>query len=171
MRGEINIRIGALGDQRLLAGLGAIVQDLHIRERPDIFKPIDPVALEEWFRDILGTRAAKVWIAQIGGVAAGYVLVRDQRRAANIFCQDRRWYEIDQIGVHPSYQRQGIARALLGKVIASAAIDDVKDVELNTWSFNEPAQRAFHKLGLAIRSARFGMSVGASQVVAVQPAP
>jgi ribosomal protein S18 acetylase RimI-like enzyme len=138
--------------------LSAVVQELHVQGRPTIFKPMDVVGLEEWFRDILDTGSAKIWIGQVGGVIAGYVLVRDERRAENAFCYQRRWYEIDQMGVDPEYQRQGVARALLGQVIASAVAEGVSDVELNTWSFNAAARLAFEKLGLAVRNVRLGMT-------------
>jgi len=45
----------------------------------------------------------------------------------------------------------------------------VKDIELNTWTFNKPAQLAFQKLGLASRNVRFGLTTGAGQQVSVQP--
>ena len=73
------------------------------------------------------------------------------------------------MAVDPRYQRQGVAKALFGRVIESAVAEDVKDIELNTWNFNRPAQLAFQKLGLVSRSVRFGLSPGAGQEVAVQP--
>jgi diamine N-acetyltransferase len=159
--GEITVRAAEVGDHDVLAALSAMVQEVHLRERPDVFKPMDVVALERWFRDILATGSARIWIGQVGGQIAGYVLARTERRPENVFSYERRWYEIDQMGVDPRYQREGVARALLGRVIESAIAEDVKDIELNTWSFNEAAQRAFQKLGRAVKNVRFGLTTGA----------
>ncbi len=158
---QIQIRAGAIGDQRLLADLCALVQELHVHAWPNVFKPTLIGALEEWFKDTLRTKGVKTWICQVAGLPAGYVLVRDQQRSEDAFCHRRRWYEIEQISVRPEYQRQGVAKALLGQVIASATGNNVNDIELNTWSFNQAAQRAFRKLGLAKRSVRLGLTISA----------
>ena len=144
----------------MLADLCALVQELHVRAWPDVFRPVDIISLQEWFTEILANKRVKIWVCQVAGVPAGYVLVRDHERPEDAFCYQRRWYEIEQIGVRPEHQRQGIASALFGQVVASAVAENVKDIELNTWGFNEAAQQAFEKLGLAVRSIRLGMETG-----------
>jgi diamine N-acetyltransferase len=164
---EIQIRPASPGDEGVLARLGAIVQELHLRERPDVFKPVDIGGLEGRFKESLSTGSATIWIAHVADVPAGYVLVVEQRRAENIFCHPRRWHEIEQLCVHPDYRRRGVARALVALVVESAVAENVNEIELNTWSFNGPAQRAFQKLGLTVRNVRFGLRTDADDSLTI----
>jgi ribosomal protein S18 acetylase RimI-like enzyme len=158
---EIQVRAAGLGDEAVLAGLGGIVQELHVRARPDVFKAVDIGGLEDRFKELLSTASARVWMAHVLEAPAGYVLVVEQWRPENVFCHPRRWHEIEQLCVHPSYRRRGVARALVARVVQAAIAENVDEIELNTWSFNEPAQRAFEKLGLTVRNVRFGLRTGA----------
>jgi GNAT superfamily N-acetyltransferase len=151
---EIRIRVAAAGDEAILASLSAVVHELHVGQRPDIFKPADLGGLEDWFLDTLKVASAKIWIAELGDLPVGYALVIPQRRSENVFCYERRWYEVDQIGVHPEYRRQGVARRLLRHVVESARADGVSDVELNTWTFNDVARTSFERSGFVSRNVR-----------------
>jgi ribosomal protein S18 acetylase RimI-like enzyme len=155
MPNEPQLRTADLGDEVALARLCASVQAIHWRERPDFFKEIDLAGLERWFRGVLAERSATVWICHVGDEAAGYVLVRKERRPENVFHHHRHWHEVDQISVEPRFQRRGIAEALLRRVAESAAAEGVDEVELNTWYFNEDAQTAFAKLGFSVKNVRF----------------
>jgi len=155
MPDEMQMRTAGPGDARVLARLCAEVQALHARQRPDVFKDTDAATLEAWFRAVLAEGSATAWIGAVGGEAAGYVLVREERRPGNAFCHDRRWLEVDQIHVHPTFQRRGVARALLGRAAAFAAAAGVHEVELNAWHFNGPARSAFARLGFRVKTLRF----------------
>ena len=155
MSGVIKIRAARGDDAVLLAALCGIVQELHFRERPDVFKQTDVVALEEWFRATLAAGNAIVWIAELGGMPAGYALVMEHRRGENVFCYERLWHEVEQLGVHPRHRRHGVARALLQHVLTSATEAGASEVELNTWIFNQAAHRAFERAGFAARNLRF----------------
>ena len=53
MSQEIRIGVAAAGDEAILASLSAVVHELHVRQRPDVFKPTDLRGLEEWFLQTL----------------------------------------------------------------------------------------------------------------------
>lgn len=120
MSGVIKIRAARGDDAVLLATLCGFVQELHVRERPDVFKQTDVVALEAWFRATLAAGNAIAWIAELGGMPAGYALVMEHHRDENAFCYERRWHEVDQLSVHPDHRRRGVARALLRHALTSA---------------------------------------------------
>lgn len=131
-----------------------MVQDLHVRERPDVFKSVDVAGLSGWFRQTLATGLWKVWIAQMGTTAVGYAAALQQQRAANVFCFEQRWLEIEQIGVLPQFQKKGVAQALIEQVCRSATDLGIAQVQLNTWTFNQSAHSAFERLGFAPRNLR-----------------
>ncbi len=143
----VKIRAAIPGDERDLSVLNSIVQDLHVVNRPDYFKPSTEGEVVKWFNRLLQDTSSRIWIADEGGAAVGYVLIFFHERPENPFCRSLRWCEIDQIAVKPDFRRRGITGRLIEKAIMSAAGDGIFDVELSTWSFNETAQAAFRKLG------------------------
>jgi 8-oxo-dGTP pyrophosphatase MutT (NUDIX family)/GNAT superfamily N-acetyltransferase len=151
---DIGIRAARQGDERALASLCVLVQDMHARERPEVFKPADGDGLERWFGDLLGAASGRIWLAEVDQGATGYVLVFDHHRAESVFSRARRWFELDQVVVHPAHRRRGVARALFECAADAALAAGVDSIELNTWAFNQTAQLAFQKLGLGVRSVR-----------------
>lgn len=164
MEHEIRIRAAVTGDQAVLAALSARVQELHVGERPEIFKPVDLPGLERWFADALARGSWKIWIAHIGEKSVGYAVVMEQRRADNVFTYSRRWHEIEQIGVDPAYMRRGIARELFRHVTKAALADGVSEIELNTWTFNKVAHLSFEHLGFVAKNLRFVRHINTGDV-------
>ena len=85
----------------------------------------------------------------------GYVTAVINSRPESPFAPARRWCELDAIGVVPEQRRRGVARELVRAVIEYAAAQGVQQVELASWSFNEPAHRAFERLGFTRKTLRF----------------
>src|SRR5262245_42233286 len=148
----------------MLAALSARVQELHVRERPEVFKPVDLPGLERWFAVALASGSSRIWIAHIGEKPVGYAVVVEQRRADNVFAYARRWHEVEQIGVDPAYTRRGIARELFRRVTEAAMVDGVSEIELNTWPFNTVAHLAFERLGFVAKNLRFARQINAGDV-------
>ena len=125
-----------------------------------------------WFQGLFEQPSVRIWIAEGGGAAVGYVIALLRERPENVFGRSRRWLEIDQIGVRPGHRRTGIGRALVDVVLEAADDDGTRDVELQTWVFNGGAQR--HFVDLASRR-RLSASEGSPrsgdvEAVAAQPA-
>jgi ribosomal protein S18 acetylase RimI-like enzyme len=154
MADEIRIRDAVPADARALATLVASVQQIHAAARPDLFKPVLPSDLEAWAAEAVVTAHLRVVLAAVGDTSVGYAVVIDQHRPDNPFGFERRWREVEQIGVDPRHRRRGVARALLDHIAASARADGMA-VELDTWSFNAAARAAFERLGFAAKTVRF----------------
>jgi GNAT superfamily N-acetyltransferase len=151
----VNIRAAVPGDERSLAVLNGVVQQLHVAGRPDFFKPTQLDEVAAWFRPLLRKPTAGIWLAEDDGVPIGYVLAFVRERAENPFCPSRRWCEIDQIAVRPDRQRQGVGRALIEQALTWARAEGAGDIELSTWSFNDSAQRMFRGVGFVTKIVRF----------------
>jgi GNAT superfamily N-acetyltransferase len=131
------------------------VQALHVAERPDFFKPSNQASVVAYFESLLEKPKARIWLADVAGLAVGYILVLHNERPENPFCFARRWHELDQIAVDPSWRRQGICRALIQRALDEACQVGVRDVEVSSWSFNTTAHRAFERAGFKRRMFRF----------------
>ena len=151
----INIRQADGGDAEILAELNRYVQELHITHMPQIFKPVDTGAIAEWFRSMMENPAVRAWIAEAEGLAAGYVLAVTYDRPESPFCSRRVYCEIDQISVSPEFRKRGLAKALVERVLAEARSSGIRDIELNSWSFNTEAHDTFRALGFLPLIVRF----------------
>lgn len=142
-------------DAETLAALNAFVQELHLRERPDRFKPVDQEATASWFREWLTRPGTAAWLARVDGTPAGYVVAIRRKSPDNAFCAEVTYWEIDQIGVAPDQRKKGVARALVERVVSQAETEGVTQVELASWCFNRDAHEAFRALGFVPMTLRF----------------
>jgi ribosomal protein S18 acetylase RimI-like enzyme len=98
----------------------------------------------------------KAWIAFSNDAAVGYAVAVVTTRPETPFSIARSFYQLDQIGVSPDFRRQGVARALIERVIDDARARGLHGLELTSWSFNEAAHAAFAALGFRPMIVRFG---------------
>ncbi|MEN9579958.1 MAG: hypothetical protein RJA70_2967 [Pseudomonadota bacterium] len=152
----VTLRQAHSDDAQLLAALNRFVQDDHVGALPHHFKSCDTSAVAEWFGSMLSREDVRVWLADSDGCPAGYAISIVRERPENLFCHARRYCELDQIAVSPAFRRQGVARALVQRIIADASAQGIHDVELTSWAFNTQAHAAFEALGFHPRVLRFG---------------
>jgi ribosomal protein S18 acetylase RimI-like enzyme len=153
------IRSATVADVEWLATLNSSVQLLHWTHEPSRFKQPDASAIASWFTARIQEPIARVWIAEVDGVAVGFVCVEQHDRPENPFSYARRMHEIVNIAILPQWHGQGIGTTLLQKAIDEARANGIGEVELSCWAFNERAQRAFKKFGFTPRWLRFGLRV------------
>lgn len=151
----VDVRRATVEDADALAALNAVVQDLHVAERPELFLAADPSRVAAWFREVLEGDGARAWIAAVEGAPVGYLLAFHERRPANPFARERRWCEIDQVSVVEGARGRGVARALIDAAVVDAEACGLDRVELAAWSFNERARRAFERVGFVPMMVRF----------------
>jgi GNAT superfamily N-acetyltransferase len=154
----LEIRRASEADVDSLAPLKAGLHAKHVARRPDVFKAMDRDAVAAWLRERLADDATQVWMAEERGRPMGYLLAVRREREETPFSLGRRWCEIDEVAVEASYQRRGIARALIERAAAQAQESGLDAVELTTWAFNEPAQAAFARVGFRPMIARYELS-------------
>jgi GNAT superfamily N-acetyltransferase len=160
---RLEVRAATVADAECLVRLNASVQALHLKERPEFFRVTDPGELHEWFCEMLARPSTRCWIAWLAAEAAGYLLMREHEREANVFSRERHWHEIEQIGVEPQFQRRGIGRALIATALAAATTTGASEVELASWSFNRDAHALFMRCGFAPRLSRFDLRLDGSR--------
>lgn len=151
----ITVRQGEEGDAEILADLNSFVQELHVTHVPHRFKPSETVAVADWYRKMLQNPDCRAWIAEAEGLPAGYALTFTYDRPENPFCFRRVYCEIDQIGVSPKFRRKGVARALIECILSETHSVGIRDLELNSWSFNTEAHDTFRALGFHPQIVRF----------------
>jgi ribosomal protein S18 acetylase RimI-like enzyme len=140
--------------------MNRIVHDLHLAAAPAYFRQPEPGELAELFRNRLRQPEISVWIASVDDIPAGYAVSVARERPENVICVARRFYELDELAVSPAHRRQGVARALVERVLADSRERGISDVEITTWAFNSAAQSAFVALGFRPMTVRFQHASG-----------
>jgi GNAT superfamily N-acetyltransferase len=105
--------------------------------------------------------AARLWGPEVDGALVGYVVALVREKPENPFCLARKWWDIDQMGVRAADRRTGIGRALVQQVVSEARARGIRDVELNSWAFNQDPHRAFTRMGFAPKTVRFELRASA----------
>ncbi|MBZ0297794.1 MAG: GNAT family N-acetyltransferase [Anaerolineae bacterium] len=142
-------RLATLEDVPVLAQLLLEVQELHVVNRPDIFKPADDVAaFETDFRErMLGDSEGWVFLAEEANSAVGYAYATLVQRPESVYGFAPRYIHIDQISVKSTFRGRGCGQALVEAVFAMARSQGVNRVTLSTWAFNSDAHGFFEKMG------------------------
>lgn len=148
----LQIRLATVDDAGILAELVRDVQRLHADALPDWFKQPDDVTpfVADMKDRILADPDGYVFIAEVDGIAAGYVYAQIFERPEDAYAFARKLAFIDQISVKPAYRGKGCGRALIEAVFKLARTEGVQKVALDTWAFNTEAHEFFYKMGFKV---------------------
>src|SRR5260221_14433615 len=94
------IRSAEPGDIDVLMPLLGEVQDLHVANRPETFRKLGADEIAEMLRASLENPSTKLWVADVDGVARGYLTAVVRQIPLGPYWYERTWMELDSIGVH-----------------------------------------------------------------------
>lgn len=152
---DITLRDAEERDVSLLTELSRFVHDIHVDAHPSYFKPFEFLAISDQFRSRLQNPNVRAFIASVGDVPVGYLVMLLRERPEDARRLARRSCEIEEICVCPAHRRQGVAHALIERVLREARLLGIDGVELTSWSFNASAHGAFQALGFRPMVVRF----------------
>ncbi len=145
------VRAATERDIPRLVGLTRLAQDLHVAAHPDVFRPSsDLPGIDDFFSKAISDTDQHVLVAEVDGVAVGYLCATVEREPAHTFKRDTTRLYVQQIAVDTDRRRRGVGRALFAAVEQIAQDRSINDIALDTWSFNEEAQDFFASLGFSV---------------------
>jgi diamine N-acetyltransferase len=159
MSNAVVIRVATLEDVERLVQLNGYVHAPHVEAEPEIYRPTDPQAVEEWFRERLPREGFEVLLAEVDGEAVGFAVMEVVERAGHAYAHAQRTVVVNQLAVAPGWQRQGIGRRLMEEVHVRAKGRGVPRVELDVRGFNAVALAFYERLGYVVRSRRMSRDV------------
>jgi GNAT superfamily N-acetyltransferase len=143
------IRQAGAEDAADIARVNDVVQKIHAEAYPKIFKyPADLQEVTAFFRERVQEKDHFALVAFVEDQMIGYVWFAIEQRRENPFKYKREMVYIHQIAVSLNHRHKGIGRALIEKVEAFAREQGIRNIALDSWSFNHGSHRFFEKAGI-----------------------
>jgi len=131
-----------------LVRLNGVVQDLHAKLSPDIFRSDWASSdLEAFWADRLDDQNSKVLIAKIDSHAVGYIWFEFQTREQDALHLRRRRIYVHHIAVDEKIRGEGVGANLLDQAEIEAERAGISKVLLDAWASNIIAQGFFSARG------------------------
>lgn len=147
------------GLQKLLLQVGAV----HHQLRPDLFRPGAIKYTRQELEALLADPARPIFVAVEENVVLGYAFLVHRSYDETGATTRREEIYVDDVCVDEARRGQGIATALLERVLAYAKERHCQFVTLNVWSGNDTAQRFYEGLGMTPRSCNMEIKVDAEK--------
>jgi len=148
----MTIRQASLKDIDGLVRLLQQIAKLHHEGRPDLFKPDSQKFSAEEVEKILEDKDFRVFVAaDEKDYILGYCFSRLKTSNHPVLHTYTALY-IEDFCVDESLRGQGIGKKLFNAALEFGKAQNVYNIELNVWNFNEGAVKFYESLGFSARS-------------------
>lgn len=130
-----------------IVALNRVVQDLHVRNEPDRYRPTDDAAVAAWLAEAAARPGHALWVVEEDAVLLGYALFVDRDVSASPFTRARRVFLVDQIAVAVAAQGHGVGRLLME---TAQELAGSVGVELTVRAHNSAAIGFYERLGYQV---------------------
>ncbi|GAB1372349.1 hypothetical protein MASR1M45_24110 [Candidatus Kapaibacterium sp.] len=121
---------------------------IHEKNLPDIFQAPDGTDFPaEYFERLIDCKEAHFIVAYDGDLFAGFIIAFRQKAADSPMLIPRDYIYIEFIGVNINYRNKGIGHKLLAKVENWAKKQNIQQLELKVWGFNDNAINFYKSIG------------------------
>ena len=151
---RIIIRKAKISDFQGIHNLIMQVHKLHVNERNDIYKDVDPMDFEE-FRTELSNSNNIYLIAELENEIVGICFSQIKEISNNKIMKNRKILHIENICVDENHQKKGIGKKLYKQIVQLDKEKNIDNIELMVWGFNENAIKFYKNLGMNIKNLKF----------------
>ncbi|WP_404443185.1 GNAT family N-acetyltransferase [Sutcliffiella horikoshii] len=149
---DISIREATKSDYDSLSPLFRQVHELHVCERPDLYKKNSIPVGQEFFESQLADARQHIFVATIGIEIVGSVVMKEEEIIENSFVNARKILYINSLCVVKTHRKKGIGKSLLQYVFDFGKSLKVESVELGVSEKNPSAIRFYESIGMATKS-------------------
>ena len=125
------------------------VNDLHVRGKPEVFKPGFSDELRDYIYEIFRDPLKRIVVCESGGEICAFAVLNHIKRPETPFMYERDYLDIDEFCVDETHRRQGIASEMIAFIRRCAKDEGFDRIELNMWEFNEEALQFYESVGFA----------------------
>lgn len=143
----MSVRLAKENELERVNELRRQVNDLHVKGRPDIFKPGFPKELSDHVYTIWSDPRQRIVVCERNGVISGYAVLNHITRPETPFMTERDYLDIDEFCVDAAYRRTGVGTELMQFIRSYAEELGFSRIELNMWEFNADALAFYEEIG------------------------
>lgn len=151
---NIIIRKAKKSDFKQIHNLILQVHNIHVKERPDIYRDTDPLDMKMYEKELLDINNIYL-VAENKNNIVGFCFAEIRELSNNKIMKDRKIMHIKDICINILERRNGIGTLLYNELVKLAQNKKVDSIELMVWGFNEDAINFYKKIGMNIKNLRF----------------
>ena len=158
MEEKIIIRKAEINDFQGIHKLIMQVHKLHVNERNDIYKDVDPMNYDE-FKTELSNNNNIYLVAELENEIVGICFSNIKEISNNKIMKDRKILHIENICIDKKHQKKGIGKKLYEQIVQLAKEKNIDNIELMVCGFNENAIKFYKNLGMSIKNLKFEQKI------------
>ncbi|WP_088011327.1 GNAT family N-acetyltransferase [Gottfriedia acidiceleris] len=149
---EVSIRNAKQEDYESLLPLFRQVHDLHVLERPDLYKENSTPVGEEEFNKQLKDDKQHFLVATLGTGIVGVAVLKEEEILENSFVNARKILLVNSLCVDDASRKKGIGKILMQSIFDFAKELDVDSIELGVSESNQNAIHFYKSIGMATKN-------------------
>mgnify|MGYP000794077879 CR=1 FL=1 len=124
----------------------------HVEGRPDIYKEMKDIFLEEEYSKMLTDPDYIMIGAEEDGRLTGFLIAKRKITPVNPMLHRNRTFFVDALFVEQDCRRKGTAKRLYEYLVAKAEEEECARIDLKVWGFNKGALAFYQSMGFQIQS-------------------
>ena len=124
----------------------------HVEGRPDIYKDMKDIFLEEEYSKMLTDPDYIMIGAEEDGRLTGFLIAKRKITPVNPMLHRNRTFFVDALFVEQDCRRKGTAKRLYEYLAAKAEEEECARIDLKVWGFNKGALAFYQSMGFQIQS-------------------
>jgi len=149
---DIYIRKANKGDYESSLSLFRQVHELHVCERPDLYRENSTPVSKEFFESQLNDVKQHIFVATIGNEIVGVVVMKEEEITKNAFVKARRILFINSLCITEAQRNMGIGKRVMKYVFDFGRSLKVDSIELGVSEKNPYAIEFYESIGMTTKS-------------------
>ena len=145
----MSVRFAKEAELERINALRKQVNDLHVKGKPEIFKPGFPKELADHIYTIWNDPEQRIVVCERSGEICGFAVLHRIIRPETPFMFERDFLDIDEFCVDEAHRRTGVATEMIAFIRAYAKEQGFQRIELNMWEFNQDALAFYEAVGFS----------------------
>lgn len=141
----MTFRYATIKDYETIAEFSKQAALHHVQNRPDIMRNAPDLSKKE-FKKTIKNKNWMILIAEKDGKPAGCCKALIRSVGDDVWAPMKLIF-IYEMYVDPTFRHMGIANGLMNEIKNIASQIGANQIELDVWSFNEPAVKLYEKFG------------------------